>query len=212
MKYEHQNTKHQFSAQKAEAPPLLDLLRQFIAEKVLLTEEEWVQTASYFEMTNLAADTLLLREGQICCHLYFLASGIVRFFEWNNGTDTTKFFLTGQCLFTSQQSFATQSIAHENIEAIVDSTFLLLPFEALQQLYTNVPKWHIFIRRILQEANIFNERMYMDSITHTAEDRYRTMLRDKPEIALHVPLKYIASYLGITPESLSRIRKKITEK
>ena len=190
----------------------LSAFQAFIAQKVFLTHHEWQKTAQSLEIKSLTANSLLLREGDICRHLYFANQGLLRFFVVNaDGRDTTKFFTPEHQLFTSQQSFSTQSPARENIEALEDTELLTISYPALQALYEDIPKWHKLIRRVLQEVNVMTERIYMESITITAEERYRRLLQDEPEIALRAPLKHIASYLGVTPESLSRIRKKLSQ-
>jgi CRP-like cAMP-binding protein len=190
----------------------LSAFYDFIAQRILLTREEWLRTAGCLEILHCKADMLLLKEGQVCRHLYFTNQGLLRFFMVSaDGKDTTKFFTPEYQLFTSQQSFSTQTPSRECIQAITDAELLSLPHAALQLLYQDIPKWQAFIRRILQEVNGMTERIYMDSITTTAEDRYRKLLSEEPNIALRAPLKHIASYLGVTPESLSRIRKKISE-
>lgn len=191
-------------------PEYLAAFHRFIQERVSLTNAEWQCTVSMLDFLTLPAQTPLLREGQICTSLYFLHQGLVRFFVIDaDGKDTTKFFTLQHQLFTSQQSFSTQSPAREQIETLEDSSFLVLSHAALQHLYQEIPKWNVFIRRVLQDVNTMTERIYMESITTTAEQRYRSILSNEPELALRAPLKHIASYLGITPESLSRIRKKI---
>jgi CRP-like cAMP-binding protein len=190
----------------------LSAFREFIATKVHLTDAEWQRIQQSLALMHLPANTLLLKEGQICSALYFVNQGFLRFFVvGENGKDTTKFFTPEHQLFTSQQSFSTQTPARENIEALEDSSLLVLSHTALQTVYEEVPQWHTFIRRLLQEVNVMTEELYMESITITAEERYRKMLQEEPHIALRTPLKHIASYLGVTPESLSRIRKKISE-
>lgn len=191
---------------------LSSALHAFIAEKIALTEKEWLFVADRLETVSIKANTLLLREGQVCGHLYFANKGLMRFFiTTSDGKDTTKFFTPEHQLFTSQQSFSTQTPARENIEALEDTELLAISHAALQRIYDNVPKWNALIRRVLQDVNGMTERIYMDSITITAEERYRRLLEDEPEIALRAPLKHIASYLGVTPESLSRIRKKLSQ-
>lgn len=190
----------------------LSSLHTFIEEKITLTEKEWLFVAERLETVSINANTLLLREGQVCGHLYFVNKGLMRFFiTTSDGKDTTKFFTPEHQLFTSQQSFSTQTPARENIEALEDAELLAISHAALQHIYNDVPKWHTLIRRVLQDVNGMTERIYMDNITITAEERYRRLLLDEPEIALRAPLKHIASYLGVTPESLSRIRKKISQ-
>jgi CRP-like cAMP-binding protein len=184
--------------------------RAFVQQKVMLSEADWKRTAESLECLRVSAGTPLLREGEVCRHLFFLCTGLVRFFEWRerDGNDATKFFTTENYLFTSQQSFSTQTPARENIETLEECVLLRLSYDALQSLYDDVPAWNTFVRLLLQEVNVLTEEMLMDSLQRTAEERYGLLLTDEPEIALRAPLRHIASYLGITPESLSRIRRK----
>jgi CRP-like cAMP-binding protein len=193
-------------------PEHTSAFRDFVMGKVTLTESEWARTVQSLEIQYAPAHTLLLREGEVCRHLYFANTGFVRFFVLSSdGKDTTKFLTQEHELFTSHESFSSQKPSGEYIEVLEDTEFLTISYTALQLLYEDVPKWHLFIRRVVQSASIAMERTYMDSITLTAEQRYQLLLRNEPNIALRAPLKHIASYLGITPESLSRIRKKIAE-
>ena len=193
-------------------PEHLPSFYAFIMKKVALTETEWQRTIKSLEFQCARAGELLVREGEVCQRLYFANKGFIRFFVLDdNGKDTTKFLTPEHQLFTSHESFSSQTPAHENIEALEDTELLTLSYTALQLLYDDVPKWHTFIRRVVQAANITVERMYMDTIRLTAEERYRLLLQNEPDTALRVPLKHIGSYLGVTPESLSRIRKKLAE-
>lgn len=190
----------------------LSAFQAFVAKKVSLTPDEWQRTVQSLETISLTANALLLKEGQVCEYLYFVNQGLMRFFVTGaDGKDTTKFFTPEHQLFSSQQSFATQTPSRENIETLENTELLAISYGALQVLYGDIPKWHTFIRRVLQEVNVMTEQIYLDSITITAEDRYRKLLRDEPYLAQRAALKHIASYLGVTPESLSRIRKKISE-
>ena len=109
----------------------LSSLHTFIEEKITLTEKEWLFVAERLETVSINANTLLLREGQVCGHLYFVNKGLMRFFiTTSDGKDTTKFFTPEHQLFPSQQSFSTQTPARENIEALEEAELLaVLPLK-----------------------------------------------------------------------------------
>jgi CRP-like cAMP-binding protein len=106
-------------------------------------------------------------------------------------------------------SFVTQTPGKIVIEAIEDSELLLLPHLELDCLLEQIPQLEKYFRHLYQRAYVSLQQRYNSTVSNTAEDRYRLLISEFPQIATRIPLIYIASYLGITPESLSRIRKQI---
>ena len=186
--------------------------RQYIANHVSLSSSDWDRIRSVTESSQVAAQELILREGTVCRHLYFLDQGLLRFFQWIDGEDRTKFFTYEQQLFTAQQSFSTQQPARENIQALEDSALLLIPCEEVQRLRQEVPAWSAFTYRVMSQVNIWTDELLVASLNETAEQRYRRMLDEQPDRLQRIPLKHLASYLGIAPESLSRIRRKVAQR
>lgn len=184
--------------------------KNYIGERITLTQAEWELVQNSFSVLTLPKGFLLLEEGKICNHLYFLHSGLLRFFYWNDGEDITKFFTFGSQVFTSQQSFSFRQPAKENIETIEETELLSISFETLQVLYEKIPSWSKLTRIIVQEVQQFTEDLMIEFQTQTAEQRYVALLEREPSLVSRIPIKLLASYLGIAPESLSRIRKKIT--
>lgn len=183
------------------------LLKKFISEKVALPEREWEEIQVIFKPLQIKTGTLLLAEGKICRHLYFLNSGLLRWFFWRDGLDRTKYFLYENYVFTAIQSFSNQTPATENIEALEDCDLLAAHYDDADRLYDQCPAWRRFVRQLIQEVQVYTEEILTEFQTETAEARYRRLLAEEPELVRRVPLKYLASYLGIAPESLSRIRK-----
>jgi CRP-like cAMP-binding protein len=189
----------------------LDTLRKFIEKYTTIPLEEWNEISLCFQKRIVDKDEIILEEGKICKHLYFVESGLFRFFIHKEGNDITKFFTEAPYFFTSQASFNAQKPAQENIQAIEKSVVFQISFKQSNDLF-RLKSWSEFGRKITQEVQFFTEEILEELQTETAELRYQKMLNNRSELTQRIPLKYLASYLGIAPQSLSRIRKKIQEK
>lgn len=182
--------------------------RKYIETYTPISNQDWEIIAAVLEKRVIAIDELILEEGKICRHLYFLESGLLRFFVWKDGRDVTKFFTKAPYSFTSQRSFNFKTPATENIQAIEKSVIWQIRHEDTFQLL-ELKSWNTFIRKLVQEVQYYTEQILESIQNETAEDRYRRMLKEGNPLLQRVPLKHIASYLGIAPQSLSRIRKKL---
>ena len=184
--------------------------RQFIQKYTALSDTDWATIAQCFEQRIVEKDEILLTEGKICKHLYFLERGLLRYFINKDGKDITKFFTEAPYCFTSQVSFSAQKPATENIQAIEKSivwqTTLIKTDELLE-----LKSWNTFVRKLIQEVQFFTEEILEEIQTETAENRYKKMIETNPALLQRVPLQHLASFLGIAPQSLSRIRKKIAQ-
>lgn len=182
--------------------------RQFIQRYIPLSDADWNNIEVCISRQEIPKESILLEEGKICKHLYFLETGLLRFFVWKDGNDITKYFTDVPYVFTSQKSFAKQTPAQENIETLEDSIIWVMSYEDAQRLLA-LNSWSNFIRLLIQEVQTFTEEILEALQTETAESRYRMMLQADANLLQRVPLKHLASYLGIAPQSLSRIRKNI---
>ncbi len=189
----------------------MDTIRQFIEKYTKLPLNEWNEISDCFEQRVIEKDEIVLLEGKICKHLYFVESGLLRFYITKNGNDITKFFTEAPYFFTSQASFNSQKPATESIQAIEKCMAYQISFANANKLF-KLTSWSDFGRKITQEVQFFTEEILEQLQTETAELRYERMLRNNPELLKRIPLKHLASYLGIAPQSLSRIRKKMQEK
>ncbi len=151
----------------------------------------------------------VLKEGQTCRHLYFLTEGLVRYHYTDaDGSDRTKFFTEPPYVFTSIRSLSTGSPATESISTVTACRGLQISAvdnEALLQ----TPAYAAFVRKLIAEVQGFTEDILLEAQALSAEDRYCALLEDRPTLIQQLPLKYLASYLGIAPQSLSRIRKRL---
>ena len=186
----------------------LDALRKFIENYTSLPTDEWRQISDCFEQRVFEKDEVILQEGKVCKYLYFVESGLFHFYINKDGNNITKFFTEAPYFFTSQASFNSQKPANENIQAIEKSVVWQISYSQVNELY-KLKSWTDFARKIIQEVQFFTEQILEELQTETAEFRYEKMLKNEPELLKRIPLKFLASYLGIAPQSLSRIRKKI---
>ncbi len=172
------------------------------------SDAELQQICVSFEAFHVTAGTILLHEGEICRHLYFVDEGLLHFYFLRDGVEVTRYFTIAPYLFTSQRSFNLRQPANESIQALEDCRLWRLSAEKAEALFS-LPAWNIFARKILQEVHFFTENIYTDLQTQTAEARYQQMLATQSDLLLRIPQKVLASFLGIAPQSLSRIRKKL---
>jgi CRP/FNR family transcriptional regulator, anaerobic regulatory protein len=186
-------------------------LRQFISQYTPVSEQDWLAISDCLLRREMKRERLLLEEGKTCKHLYFLEKGLLRFFVWKDGLDITKYFTDVPYVFTSQKSFNQQVPAQESIETLEDSIIWQMSYEDAQRLL-ELKSWSTFIRLLIQEVQTYTEEILEALQTQTAEQRYKMLLHQDAELVQRVPLKHLASYLGIAPQSLSRIRKKMQQK
>lgn len=188
----------------------MEALRSFISHYTPVSEADWQQIARCFEAKVFEKEEIILQEGKICRHLYFIERGLLRYFIWKDGTDVTKFFTEAPYCFTSQVSFSTEKPANESIQALEKSLVWQITLQQANELL-ELKSWNTFVRKLIQEVQFYTEKILQEIQTETAEQRYVKMLTQEGDFVQRIPLKYLASYLGIAPQSLSRIRKKILE-
>lgn len=188
-------------------------LIQFLKSSNLVSEPTAQEIATVFLPKEIAKDKFLLKEGRICDEYFFLEAGFMRAFA--NDTEgheiTTDFYSRNNVVF-EVSSFFTRSQSRENIQATEPCLGWCITYEKLNMLFHSMPEFREFGRAVLVKGFAALKKRMLSMITETAEQRYETLLKTKPEIFQHASLKHIASYLGITDTSLSRIRKEYTKK
>ena len=186
-----------------------DLLLTNIAKHIHLTEEEAKYVTSLFTYKKVAKKELVLAEGQVCRYIHYVHSGALRAYHVDKDyKDITVMFAVADWWVTDMFCFVTAKPAMMYIEAIEDSCIFQLSKANLDSLFQTLPKWERFFRILMQNAYIREQLRMMEALSLSAEERYDTFLGKYPQIAQQVTQKQIASYLGITPEFLSAIRKK----
>jgi CRP-like cAMP-binding protein len=185
--------------------------KKFIENYTEVSSSDWEIISKCFDCRIIKKNEIILSEGEICKHLYFLESGLLRYFITKDGNEVTKFFTIAPYCFTSQVSFNQQKPATENIQALEKSIIWQITLQQSNELF-ELKSWTTFARKIIQEVQFFTEEILEEIQTETAAFRYEKMLTENPSLANRIPLKYLASFFGIAPQSLSRIRKNSTRK
>jgi CRP-like cAMP-binding protein len=155
---------------------------------------------------------LLLKEGMVCEHIYFIFKGALRGFTREGQKDITTWITVENELVSSILSVDERVKSIENIQALEKCELLALTLEELEIMYERFPECNILARKILQRYYADAEQRAFITRLTKAENKYRYFLKRHPVLSNRIPLKYIASYLGVTLETLSRIRKKFSSK
>lgn len=178
-------------------------------------------TRQFYPLSNEANDALvgcfeekifvkgdfLLKENQVCRNLYFLQLGALRGYYQLDGKEITHWFAFENAFVTSFHSFITGKPSVENLQFLEGSVLWSISKEKLEQLYNQYHEIERLVRIVYERYYILLEERYVNGHFKTAWERYQDLLNNAPHILERVPLGYISSYLGITQETLSRVRK-----
>lgn len=189
------------------------LLRSNILKRVALTDDELDRCVEFFSPKKIRKHQYLLQEGEVARHFAFVTNGCLRAYTiGTRGEEHIVQFAIADWWISDMHSFLTGAPATYNIDALHDTDALLLEKTARDRLFGVVPKMERFFR-LLQEGH-FNamHRRISDTLSASAEERYLRFVETYPALVEMVPLRQIASYLGITPQSLSRIRKELASR
>ena len=190
-----------------------DLLRTHIKKRVNLTDEEYEICSKFFVPKKLRKKQFLLNEGDVCKNLGFVNSGCLREYTIDSkGSEHIIQFAIEDWWVSDLNSFLAGSPSTYNIDALEDSEVLLLEKSARDKLLDSCPKMERFFRLLMETNHVAVQRRVSDSLSASAEERYLKFIKTYPKLFEQVPQNQIASYLGITPQSLSRIRKELTQK
>lgn len=163
-----------------------------------------------FQPVLMPKNRILEEKGKIPQHLYYIVSGFMRLFYYNdNGDEVTTHINCPHGFFTSFSEFANQIKASANVETVTECQLLRITKQDYDTLMSESPFWKDYGMGVLQESVTYNEERSKDLATLSAEQRYLKLMDSHPDILQNVPLQYIASFLGIKPESLSRIRRNL---
>jgi CRP/FNR family transcriptional regulator, anaerobic regulatory protein len=164
----------------------------------------------YFEPVLFPRNRIIEEEGKIPQYLYFVVSGYMRLFSFNdNGDEITSHINCPPGFITSYFNFINRTIATDNLECITECELLRIDKKSLDILTSKSENFKDFSIRVFQQSIAYNENRSKELATLTAEQRYQKLLNNYPQILHNVPLQYIASFLGMNSKSLSRIRKQI---
>jgi CRP-like cAMP-binding protein len=182
----------------------------FILDVVEISADDAAKIADAFHPITIKEKEYLLEENQISNDYFYLESGLMRTFLCNvDGDEITIDFFTENNMVFEVTSFFNRMRSEAYIQAITECTGYRISYNELNTLFHSKPACREFGRAILVKEFISSQKRNYGMINRTAKERYQHLLTTKPQILKHAPLKYIASYLGITDSTLSRLRKNI---
>ena len=193
--------------------PMFEVLFNNIRQKIQITEKEEEICRSLFIPKKLRKRQYLLQQGDISKYTAFVEKGLLRAYTIDDkGSELILQFAPEDWWIGDMYSSVTGEPSESNIDALEDSELMLLTNEAREELLRQAPIFERFFRLLLQNSFIALQKRLKGNIIQTAEEKYKNFITLYPNIAQRVPQHSIASYLGITPESLSRIRKQMAER
>jgi CRP/FNR family transcriptional regulator, anaerobic regulatory protein len=160
------------------------------------------------KIVSFPAGAFILKEGQICNKACMVIKGLARSYYINQGKDITSRFMDEGFIITSWISYYTQKPGNEYIEALEDTTVACVAYKDIQKLYIDFPEFNIIGRRQVEYAFYLAEQRTQMLRKHTAEEKYKFFFDNHQTLLQRAPLKQIASYLGMSEETLSRVRSK----
>lgn len=189
----------------------METLRQHIETFIKLSDEEWNSFASKFEYIEAPKKATLLKISKVENYLYFLERGIIRFFISGEDNDLTFVFAFDGWFVSAYDSFITRQPATYEVETLTDCKLYRISHDNLQDVYRHTKFGNLIGRMASEYLFLYKTKRELSLLQDTAEQRYLNLFTEQPHLIKHIPQKYLASYIGITPQALSRIRKRISQ-
>ncbi|MGB0886108.1 MAG: Crp/Fnr family transcriptional regulator [Chitinophagales bacterium] len=185
-------------------------MKDFLKTLNILTEEESQQIDSLTHKKYISKNDFLIRNGEICNEIVFIKSGILRsFYISEDGEEITNCISFKNDLMSAYSSFISQSPTDENIQALYDTELEFIYRKDLMNLYQNSIHWERLGRVLAEMQYVLLENRLASFQKHNAKQRYNQLLKNHPNYIQFIPLKDLASFLGISKRHLSRLRKEI---
>ncbi len=188
----------------------MDQIKEYFKQLVELNDKDWEVFSSKLKKSSHSKRTILLKTGQIENNLSFIEKGTVRFYIPKEENDVTFGFKFENQFFSAYDSFITQSKSLYQLETLTPTTLWRLTFSDLQYIYNNTTVGNIIGRKVAENLFMMKAKREQSLLNDTAEERYLKLFSEQPHLIKEIPLKYLASYIGVTPQALSRIRKRIS--
>lgn len=188
---------------------MFEVLLAHIGNKVDITDEQKNQVQSYFILKKLRRKQYLLQEGDVCKSLSFVSKGLLKsYFLDEKGNEHINMFAFEGWWISDFNSFINQEKSVLNIDAIEETEVLMITLENYEKMMLEIPVMDRYFRILYQNSLVTKDYRLIVSNSYTAEEKYLQLVQKNPEMIKRVPYNLIASYLGLAPETVSRIRKK----
>jgi len=188
----------------------MQLIKDYLKKLAPISEEETDFFFSMMEKKVFKKESLILTAGKVENHIYFIESGIVRFWIDKDEKEISSAFVFEGSFFSSYPSFLTRKASIWNIQAITPTVLWSISYSNLQQIYKQISVGEKIGRLVAEHLAIMLFYRETSLLRETPEERYLMLFSEHPRFLQSIPLKYLASYIGVTPQALSRIRKRIS--
>ena len=189
---------------------MYEQLHEYFVEKTGISENQFEKIKGYFQLKTLKRNEYLLQVGETCRHNYFVNSGCIRFFTVNEeGQELTRYFSFKNKFATAFTSFISQKPAIENMQSILKSEVLVIARKDFYYLVDTVPEVNQVYRYALEMAYIMSQERIYGFQGQSALERLKWLMHHQPKILSKLPNKVIASYLGVTQFTLSRLKSEL---
>ena len=183
-----------------------DVARELARRYSTMTHEELDLLESILVPLKFGKNEMVLREGETCNNIYWVVKGLVRQFYYKNGKELTEYMATENSIVMCIESLFLEQPTHLQIKTIEPTVLIAIPKVELEAVAMKSVNIQILYRKILEESLILSQ-VHADMLRfESAQDRYQKLIKRQPQLVLRAPLVYIASYLQMPPETLSRVR------
>lgn len=191
---------------------MYDKLKKYCVQSVPLSDTEIGLIDTYFEYKSLKKKEFLLQDNRVCDFIAFIEQGAIRHFHIKDGIEKTCDISFDNSWVTDFQSFTFETLGKINLQALENTSVFIIRKQNLHALYQACNKYETFGRLMAERVAQRATEIAMSLSSDKPEERFQNLIKDQPDLFQRVSQKYIANFLGVSPESLSRIRKRIFQK
>jgi CRP-like cAMP-binding protein len=188
----------------------MNQIREYLEYMTSVSDKDWHIFSSKLTKHVIPPKTVILKTGQIENYLSFMETGIVRYYIPKDDNDLTFAFTFDNSFVSAYDSFLTRLPSTYQIQTLTQTTLWSLTHQSLQEIYAETEIGNTIGRLAGEDIFLKKSKRELSLLNDTAEQRYLNLFTEQPHLIRQIPLKYIASYIGITPQGLSRIRRRIT--
>jgi len=188
----------------------MEWIRKYFEKLVDMPEKDWQLFESFLEEKQLRPGDVLLKAGTVETHLSFVETGTLRYYVPLEEREVTFAFVFEGNFVSAYDSFISQKPADYYIQCLTATTLWSIRYDHLEQIYRQTSVGNKIGRLAAEELFLRKSKRELSLLIDSAEQRYLNLLEERPDLLQRIPLKYLASYIGVTPQALSRIRKRIS--
>ncbi|MFB9057792.1 Crp/Fnr family transcriptional regulator [Mariniflexile ostreae] len=186
-------------------------IRSYLEQTATISDADWAFFTSKLQRRVIPKKTIFLKLHEVEHHISFIESGVVRLFipKEDPEKEITFGFSFKNQFISAYDSFLTQTPSAYQLQALADTTLLSITYNDLQAVYKTTQIGNFIGRLTVERLFLLKSKREQHLLNLTAEERYLKLFKERPELLKEIPLKYISSYIGVTPQALSRIRKRL---